>query len=121
VTESLIHLKQHVSNSEITIAGWSDGKIRAFKPQSGKLMYLIHDAHANGGVTAISGTKDSKFIISGGVDGQVRVWSINAQSQRMVASMKEHKGAISSIKLNKDDTECISSSADGTLICTHEA
>lgn len=27
------------------ISGWSDGKIRAFGPQSGKLLYTIHDAH----------------------------------------------------------------------------
>eukprot|EP00667_Euglena_gracilis_P013691 EG_transcript_14150 len=27
------------------VSGWSDGKIRAFGPQSGKLLYVIHDAH----------------------------------------------------------------------------
>ena len=27
------------------ISGWSDGKIRAFGPQSGKLLYTILDAH----------------------------------------------------------------------------
>lgn len=30
-------------------AGWNDGKIRAFHPQSGKAMYTIHDAHSKVG------------------------------------------------------------------------
>lgn len=39
------------------ISGWSDGKIRAFLPQSGKLLYIINDAHHHG-VTAIASTSD---------------------------------------------------------------
>jgi WD40 repeat protein len=27
------------------VTGWSDGKVRAFTPQKGKLLYLIKDAH----------------------------------------------------------------------------
>ena len=27
------------------ITGWNDGKIRAFGPQSGRLQYVINDAH----------------------------------------------------------------------------
>jgi WD40 repeat protein len=27
------------------VTGWSDGKLRAFTPQKGKLLYLIKDAH----------------------------------------------------------------------------
>lgn len=27
------------------ITGWSDGKVRAFTPQKGKLIYIIKDAH----------------------------------------------------------------------------
>lgn len=73
------------------ISAWNDGKIRAFKPQSGALLYTIHDAHKQG-VTAISTTSDSKRIVSGGGEGQVRVWDISPQRQVMVAAMKEHKG-----------------------------
>lgn len=97
------------------LSGWNDGKIRAFTPQTGKLIYTIHDAH-NGGVSALQGTKDSHSIISGGVDGQVRVWAITPATQKMLASMKEHKGAVNSIRLNIDDTECISASSDGSCI-----
>jgi hypothetical protein len=28
------------------VSGWSDGKIRAFAPQSGRLLYTINDAHS---------------------------------------------------------------------------
>lgn len=52
------------------ISGWSDGQIRAFGPQSGKLLYAITDAHV-AGVTAIVGTSDSTKIVSGGKEGQV--------------------------------------------------
>lgn len=35
------------------VSGWNDGKIRAFFPESGKLKFVISDAHAEG-VTAIA-------------------------------------------------------------------
>lgn len=97
------------------ISGWDDGKIRAFRPQTGKLMYAINDAHRNG-VTAITTTADCKRIISGGQGGQVRVWAIGRQTQKMIASMKEHKGAVNCVRVNEDDTECVSASADGSCI-----
>lgn len=97
------------------ISGWDDGRIRAFRPQSGKLMYVINDAHI-GGVTAIAATSDCRRIISGGEGGQVRVWLIERAVQKMEASMKEHKGRVNSIKINGDDTECVSASSDGSCI-----
>ncbi len=51
------------------ISGWSDGKIRAFGPQSGKLLYTINDAHQKA-VTAIAATSDSARILSGGAEGK---------------------------------------------------
>lgn len=50
------------------VSGWSDGKIRAFLPQSGKLLYVINDAH-NHGCTAVTATSDGERIISGGAEG----------------------------------------------------
>ena len=58
------------------VSGWGDGKIRAFYPQSGKLMFVINDAHIHG-VTACSSTSDCQKVISGGSEGEVRVWQIN--------------------------------------------
>lgn len=75
------------------VSGWHDGKIRAFLPQSGKLLYCINDAHTNG-VTAITTTSDNERIVSGGMNGEIRVWKINKQSQTMMASLKEHRGRV---------------------------
>ena len=96
------------------ISGWSDGKIRAFAPQSGRLLYTINDAHS--AVTAIIATNDCTRIISGGIEGNVRVWRVGPQSQTMVASMKEHKGPVNSIALRRNDSECVSASSDGSCI-----
>ena len=97
------------------VSGWNDGKIRAFRPQSGQLMYVLNDAHA-GGVSALVCAKNNQTLVSGGKDGQVRVWAISARTQKMVASMKEHKGPVNSVVLSNDDTECISCSDDGSCI-----
>jgi WD40 repeat protein len=96
------------------ISGWGDGKIRAFAPQSGRLLYTINDAHS--AVTSIIGTNDCTRIISGGKEGNVRVWRVGPQSQTMVASMKEHKGPVNSIALRANDSECVSASSDGSAI-----
>jgi cilia- and flagella-associated protein 52 len=56
------------------LSGWSDGKIRAFGPQSGKLLYTI-DAHLKA-VKAVAATHDPHRIITGGQDGMVRIWEV---------------------------------------------
>ena len=55
------------------LSGWNDGKIRAFLPQSGRLLYAVNDAH-NHGVTALAPTNDCTRIVSGGMEGEVRIW-----------------------------------------------
>jgi hypothetical protein len=40
------------------VSGWSDGQIRAFLPQSGKLLYVINNAHMHG-TTALATTANS--------------------------------------------------------------
>ena len=52
------------------LLAWNDGKIRAFTPETGRLMYVIEHAHSMG-VTAVATTSDCKRIISGGGEGQV--------------------------------------------------
>ncbi|PFH33243.1 flagellar associated protein [Besnoitia besnoiti] len=104
-----------MSDGESIVSGWSDGKIRAFLPQSGRLMYEINDAHKDG-VTAIAGTQDSKRIISGGIMGTVRVWNIDGLSRKMLASLKEHRSRIWSLQLRKNDMHAVSASADGSVI-----
>ncbi|MCO5597565.1 hypothetical protein L7F22_051643 [Adiantum nelumboides] len=97
------------------ISGWSDGRIRAYGPQSGNLLYTILDAHVFG-VTSVYGTSDSGRIISGGKEGQVRVWKIGPQSHWMISNMKEHKAQVNSIQVRKNDSECVSSSDDGSCV-----
>jgi len=108
------------------VAGWSDGKVRAFGPQSGKLIYAINDAHklhgmkrisgAHSGVTAVCVDNTNQRIITGGADSQVRVWRIQGQAFTMEASMKEHKATVNAISINSSDTECVSASDDGSCI-----
>lgn len=78
------------------LTGWDDGKIRAFTPESGKLLYVIDNAHQIG-VTAIATTHSScatsRQIISGGGEGEVRVWSVRNCKWKLQEAMKEkHKG-----------------------------
>ncbi|XP_075702041.1 cilia- and flagella-associated protein 52 isoform X2 [Rhinoderma darwinii] len=112
VTCNAIHFMR---DGRSILSAWNDGKIRAFTPESGRLMYQIENAHSMG-VTAISATSDCKRIVSGGGDGRVRVWEIGKESQRLVESMKEHKSAVSCIKLKSNNRECVTASADGTCI-----
>lgn len=97
------------------ISGWSDGKIRAFLPQSGKLLYVINDAHHHG-VTAITATTDCQKVVSGGSEGEVRVWKIGKQTQTMEASLKEHRGRVWSIQISKNNDQALSASGDGSCI-----
>jgi WD40 repeat protein len=97
------------------ISGWSDGKIRAFLPQSGKLLYAINDAH-NHGCTAVTATSDGQRIISGGAEGEIRIWRITTQTQVMEASLKEHRSQVWSIEVNKDNSQAVSASGDGSCI-----
>jgi WD40 repeat protein len=104
------------------ISGWSDGKIRAFKPQTGKLLYVINDAHRDG-VTALAlytTAQGSMRLISGGQAGIVRVWEIKHTHHRLLNTMKEHKSIINAIRMIESDDggmpQCISASSDGSCI-----
>jgi len=97
------------------ISGWSDGKVRAFLPQSGGLWYVINDAHKNG-VTAMAPTSDCARIVTGGMEGEVRVWKITRETQTMEASLKEHRGRVWCIVVSANDKQAVSASSDGSCI-----
>jgi WD40 repeat protein len=97
------------------LSGWSDGKVRSFGPQSGKLLFVINDAHS-GDVSSIAACNDMQRIVTGGSDGCVRVWRVSKQSRVMIASMKEHKASINTISVRSNDSECVTSSSDGSCI-----
>jgi len=100
-------------DGSLIVSGWSDGKIRAFKPKSGQLQFTIDDAHMNG-VTALSITHDGCTIVSGGEKGEVRFWSMD--TRKMLGSIKEHKKRVTSIAIRSDDLECATSSIDGSCL-----
>ncbi|XP_047291394.1 cilia- and flagella-associated protein 52 isoform X2 [Homo sapiens] len=97
------------------ISAWNDGKIRAFAPETGRLMYVINNAHRIG-VTAIATTSDCKRVISGGGEGEVRVWQIGCQTQKLEEALKEHKSSVSCIRVKRNNEECVTASTDGTCI-----
>jgi WD40 repeat protein len=96
------------------VSGWSDGKIRAFYPQSGKLMWTIEDAHIRG-VTALVMNSKMDQIISGGMEGEVRIWKVTKNTRTLEDSMKEHRGRVWSMKI-RTDNEVVSCSSDGSCI-----
>ena len=98
------------------LSGWSDGKIRSFTPQTGKLMFAIEDAHSEG-VTAIKVLTDCARIVSGGMRGDIRIWKLSKSHQELVVSLKEHKGRIWSLCIRtEDNARAVSASADGSII-----
>lgn len=97
------------------ISGWDDGKVRAFLPESGKLQYAIHEAHADA-VTAVAFTPDGQRVISGGRDGRVRVWNVAGRAQTMELSFKEHKKEVTSIAVTATGEEAVTASADGSCL-----
>ncbi|KAL3790280.1 hypothetical protein HJC23_002906 [Cyclotella cryptica] len=105
---------------ESIVSGWSDGKIRSFFPESGKLQFVIPDAH-NEGVKSLAicnydGSNKLWHIVSGGKDGRVRFWKINEKHQTMVHSMKEHRGEVNALVCNNDGSQVASASSDGSCI-----
>ncbi|GBF88745.1 flagellar associated protein [Raphidocelis subcapitata] len=99
------------------ISGWSDGKVRAFGPQSGKLLYTINDAHHKA-VTALAVTpNDAGRLISGGEEGMVRIWRVGRGGAVMEASLKDHKGPVNAVAVkNAGGDEAVSASSDGSCI-----
>jgi len=103
------------------VSGWSDGRVRSFYPESGKLKFVINDAHVDG-VTALAEvsrktSSNSWTLITGGRDGRIRGWRITSSHQPMIFSIKEHRAAITALRVSNDATKVISASADGSCLC----
>jgi len=103
------------------VSGWNDGKVRAFYPETGRLMYTVHDCHSKG-VTAIAISADGQRLVTGGNDSLVRIWSLSKDADtdkvtsKMLSSLREHQNAISHIAINRDDTEFVTASHDGSCV-----
>ena len=103
------------NDGSMIVTGWNDGKVRAFYPESGRLMFTIHNCH-KGSVTALDISNDNKKLVTGGTDSNVRIWQINKDEQIMLVSLKEHQSMISYITINEDNTEFVSASNDGSCV-----
>ncbi|CAD8178148.1 unnamed protein product [Paramecium pentaurelia] len=88
-----------MNDGKSIVSGWSDGKIRAFLPQLGRLLYVINDAYIHG-CTSLTCASDCQRIISGGSE-EVRVWEIGKQTQVMKFSMQEHRVRVWSIQVRR--------------------
>jgi len=101
------------------VSGWTDGKVRAFYPETGRIKFVISDAHTDN-VSALACADDDGQspwrLITGGSEGRVRIWNVTSSYRAMVASMKEHRGPVNCIKVNRDRTTAISASSDGSCI-----
>lgn len=105
--------------SEI-VSGWSDGRVRSFFPESGKLKFVINDAHTDG-VTALAivpnmAPSNSWTLLSGGRDGRIRGWKVTSSHQQMLFSIKEHRGVVTALKVSQTGESCVSASADGSCL-----
>ncbi|XP_021919910.1 cilia- and flagella-associated protein 52 isoform X2 [Zootermopsis nevadensis] len=106
---------QFACDGKSIVSGWNDGKIRAFTPQTGRLIYEIHNAHSKG-VTAVAITTCGLQVVSGGGEGQVRVWKITPTYQKLQGILQEHKSSVSCIQISSSDTEAVSVSLDGSCV-----
>eukprot|EP00347_Sterkiella_histriomuscorum_P019026 403343251 len=107
---------EFMSDGKSLITGWTDGKIRAFLPQSGKLFYVINDAHKNKEVTALTTSVDCSKIVSGDSDGEIRLWHIGKQVQKLLMNQKQHTKRITSLQILLNDQQVASGSLDGNII-----
>jgi WD40 repeat protein len=117
------------SGGDSIISGWSDGRVRAFLPETGKLKFVINDAHTklpndkdNNGCTALAIVPNERpsgsyVLMTGGGDGRVRAWRVTSSHQAMLFSIKDHRKSVTAIKVSPDGQTAISASADGSCLC----
>jgi len=105
-------------------AGWDDGRIRAYYPESGRPFYIMDNAYG-GSVTALETLSDCRHVISGSNLGHVVVWEVPAIGAESKSGpmhvtrhflLKEHKAAVTCIRARRSDGECVTSSSDGSCI-----
>lgn len=102
------------------VSGWTDGKVRAFYPESGRLKFVINDAHSEA-VTSLALANDNEArppwrLVTGGDDGRVRIWNVTSTHQAMAHSLKEHRGPVLSLRITLDNKQMVSASTDGSCI-----
>jgi WD40 repeat protein len=107
------------ANGATIVSGWTDGKVRAFYPESGRLKFVINDAHSEAVTSLAICNDDGKQawrLVTGGDDGRMRIWNVTSSHQAMIHSLKEHRAPVLGLKVSADGKQCVSASADGSCI-----
>ncbi|XP_069181564.1 cilia- and flagella-associated protein 52-like [Procambarus clarkii] len=99
---------------DVIVTGWSDGRLRGLGAESGRVVWVVDDAH-HAGVNSVAALS-SGHLVSGGRDGRVRVWLAEGSGMRMTASQKEHRGEVTYLALAPSETRVLSCSGDGSCI-----
>jgi hypothetical protein len=124
---------EFMADGKSIVSGWSDGHIRSFLPQTGRLSYLIKEAHQPmhlilkgapnhdlskeqpKGVTCCNTSMDCYLVLTGGSDGEVHLYQIGKQTQKNVATQRVHKAPVTAVRFIMNDAMVCSSSTDGTM------
>lgn len=127
---------QFTHDGKSIVTGWNDGDVRFFTPQSGRLLFVIKDAHKptadsvtqvsgvtgkkkyywQEGVTCVSASMDCHTLLTGGSDCVVNLWEIGKQTNLCLIHQRVHKAPVTAIKRFSQDTRAASSSIDGQIV-----
>ena len=77
------------SDGRSVLSGWSDGNVRIYTPETGKLVEEIRNAVTGSqGVTAMAVSGRGDKMVVGGGDGAVRVWDIGRGTAKLVKTVR---------------------------------
>lgn len=132
--DQLLHVRQPGANclafapdGSHLAAGFADGSVRSYTPQTGRPIACAQGAHPcpgpkGGGATALAflgrGGYTGLALVTAGADGQVRTWEVSPRTGRMalLTTVREHKRLVCSLQAAGDHKEFLSGSKDGFCI-----
>eukprot|EP00466_Bigelowiella_natans_P001487 jgi/Bigna1/89644/estExt_fgenesh1_pg.C_530022 len=114
ISEPRIRATCVVLSEDVMVAGFNDGVIRAYDPETGEKLWKIPNAHKDG-VTTLVLSLNQKFIVSGGIRGEVRVWDV--RTRQLVCHLKEHSTRVNKVCLYDSNKYVLSCSRDKSFLC----
>ncbi|KAF4531674.1 hypothetical protein B566_EDAN011833 [Ephemera danica] len=94
-------------------SAWDDGTIRAYAPNTGRILTEILGAHRSC-VSSLGITSQGNRLVSGGREGQVRVWDCKGSTWQLNCVFAEQRGTIAQVAIKENDEEAASACEDGT-------
>ncbi|KAH3765601.1 WD domain, G-beta repeat protein [Pelomyxa schiedti] len=101
-------------NGRSILSGWSDGKLRAHTPQTGRFKWEVNTCPQ--GVTAVATAPSSTIAVVGGANGEVCVWTLGKSSRGVEAILKDHKKMITALSFSESGDDFLTASHDGSCI-----